>query len=109
MAESLQSHKEAGEILFQVTESIRFGEGSLGKRWHTTAVSLDVEKAFDSIWHDGLRFKLAQLGLPHEICRIVSSFLKERTVYVKINLLYRIPYHSGPEPLQDLYSARCST
>lgn len=47
-------------------------------------MSLDVEKAFDAVWHDGLRFKLKEIGLPAGICRILSSFLCERTVEVKI-------------------------
>lgn len=79
-----QSRKEASEIIYRLTEEIRYGELNVGRPWYTTALSLDVEKAFDAVWHDGLRYKLAQLGLPPEICRIVSSFLNNRSVRVKV-------------------------
>jgi hypothetical protein len=48
----------------------------------TVAVLLDVEGAFDSVWHDGLRFKLVQTGLPDKLIRVTSSFLQDRSLYV---------------------------
>ena len=77
-----QPNKEASDILYRLTEEIKYGEHSAGKPWYTTAVSLDVEKAFDAVWHNGLRYKLGHLNLPHEICRILSSFLDNRTISV---------------------------
>ena len=44
--------------LFQsMMESFNRGE-------HIIAAFLDVEKAFDNIWHNGLRYKIFQLDLP---------------------------------------------
>ena len=45
---------------------------------------LDVEKAFDNIWHNGLRHKIYQLDLPTKLCRWLSDFLVGRVIQVKI-------------------------
>ena len=34
---------------------------------HVVAAILDVEKAFDNIWHNGLRFKIFKLDLPNKM------------------------------------------
>lgn len=51
----------------------------------TGMVFLDVEKAFDSIWHDGLIFKMAQLNFPIHLLKIIQSFLNDRNSFVQIN------------------------
>ena len=45
---------------------------------------LDVERAFDNVWHNGLRYKIYQLGLPTKLCRLLSDFLVGRVIQVKI-------------------------
>ena len=45
---------------------------------------LDVEKAFDNVWHNGLRYKIYQLELPTNLCRWLSDFLVGRVIQVKI-------------------------
>ena len=49
------------------------------------AVFIDVEKAFDLVWHNGLRYKLMNSELPNKIIRLMSSFISDRTITVKIN------------------------
>uniref|UniRef100_A0A0K8UP47 RNA-directed DNA polymerase from mobile element jockey n=1 Tax=Bactrocera latifrons TaxID=174628 RepID=A0A0K8UP47_BACLA len=51
----------------------------------TVAVSLDIEKAFDRVYHRGLIFKLVQIGFDHGIIKIISSFLSDRKFFVLIN------------------------
>lgn len=51
----------------------------------TGLVLLDIEKAFDSIWHDGLIYKLIKLKLPSFLVRMVNSFIRNRTFAVHIN------------------------
>jgi hypothetical protein len=43
------------------------------------AVYLDVAKAFDNVWFDGLIYKLAVLNFPSFLIRTISSYLKGRT------------------------------
>jgi len=73
--------KEASEHVYCLSEEIRLARD---KGWQTTVVSLDVEKAFDSVWHDGLRYKLSQLQLPVKLVRLLSSFLTDREIRVRV-------------------------
>ena len=52
------------------------------KRWKGGAIFIDVEKTFDSVWHDGLRYKLMNGSLPRKMVRLISSFLSDRTIKV---------------------------
>jgi len=51
---------------------------------NTASIFLDVEKAFDRVWHAGLFYKLSQLNIPTEIVKIIESFLTNRTFITKI-------------------------
>lgn len=57
---------------------------SLKRKGITAALFLDAEAAFDQAWHDGIRFKVKQLGIPTRLVRLISSFLSKRTLTVKI-------------------------
>ena len=46
---------------------------------------LDVEKAFDNVCHNGLRYKVFQLGLPTKVIRWLSDFLVGRVIQVKVD------------------------
>jgi hypothetical protein len=46
---------------------------------------LDVEKAFDNVWHQGLVYKMHQFNLPTFLVKIVQNYLSERTFRVSIN------------------------
>ncbi|GFW38517.1 probable RNA-directed DNA polymerase from transposon X-element [Trichonephila clavipes] len=50
----------------------------------TGGVFLDVEKAFDRMWHRGLIFKMIQLNFPDYIINLTHSFLTNRTFQVRI-------------------------
>ena len=42
------------------------------------SVYLDVFKAFDWVWHDGLIYELKRCGVPGMLLSILQSFLKDR-------------------------------
>ena len=44
----------------------------------------DVAKAFDKVWHNGLKFKLLNLGLPIIIEKILCNFLYNRKAKINI-------------------------
>ncbi|KAK9708745.1 Reverse transcriptase (RNA-dependent DNA polymerase) [Popillia japonica] len=55
-----------------------------GPRKVAVAALIDVEKAYDKVWREGLQFKMRKLGIPVELVKITRSWLKERKFRVKI-------------------------
>lgn len=49
----------------------------------TLAIFIDIEAAFDKVWHNGLLYKLQRLGLPDELTRLLASYLRDRKLSVK--------------------------
>ena len=45
----------------------------------TDAVFLDVAKAFDYVWNEGLLFKLTILEFPSYLVKLITSYLHSRT------------------------------
>ena len=57
---------------------------SFNRGERVVAAFLDVEKAFDNIWHNGLRYKIFQLDLPTKMTRL-SDFLVGSVIQVNVN------------------------
>jgi hypothetical protein len=51
---------------------------NLGKKRLTGAVFLDVAKAFNTVWVNGLLFKLTALNFPSYLAKTISSYLHNR-------------------------------
>ena len=77
-----RSGHSTNEQLFNITQYIKDG---FNRNQKTIAIFLDMEKAFDRVWHAGLKFKLRLLGLPDGILRWISSFLSDRKMRVFVN------------------------
>lgn len=58
---------------------------NLKNKMSTGIISLDIEKAFDRVWHEGLLYKLIGFGYPNFLIRIVSSYLKNRHFEVHLD------------------------
>jgi hypothetical protein len=50
----------------------------------TAAVSLDIEKAFDTTWQPGLLYKLSKLQLSVNLIKFISSYLSHRKFRVSV-------------------------
>jgi hypothetical protein len=44
----------------------------------TAVVFLDIEKAFDTLWHPGLLYKLSKIEFSSNLIKLISSSLSER-------------------------------
>ena len=74
--------KSTDDHLFRHSQSVM---ESFNRREHVVAAFLDVEKAFDNVWHNGLRYKIFMLDLNTKITRWLSDFLVGRVIEVNVN------------------------
>ena len=96
--------------LFKLSQSI---STALKKHKKAVGVFLDVEKAFDAVWIEGLKFKLGkpEVGIPAKMIRLLSSFLTNRHLRVheynaisnKIELKAGTPQGSELSPLLFIF------
>lgn len=82
--------------LTRITEYITRG---FHYRYSTIAAFLDIEKAYDTVWHNGLIAKLILLQIPDNLISIISSFLSKRKFRVRVRKAYSpIKYISAGVP-----------
>ena len=74
--------KSTDDHLFRLSQSIM---ESFNRGEHVVGAFLDVEKAFDNVWHNGLRYKIYQLDLPTKMIRWLSDFLVGQLIQVNVN------------------------
>ena len=51
----------------------------------TQGIFLDMSKAFDKVWHEGLFFKLKTYGIQGNVLSLLNDFLSERQQRVLLN------------------------
>ena len=96
--------------LFKLSQSV---STTLKKHKKAVGVFLDVEKAFDAVWLEGLKYKLGrpEIGIPTKMIRLLSSFLTNRHLRVhqnsaisnKIELKAGTPQGSALSPLLFIF------
>ena len=74
------------QLLYLVSEIHEAFEDS--KCLEVRAVFLDISKAFDKVWHNGLIFKLKQNGVSGNLLKFFESYLHNRKQRVMINGSY---------------------
>ena len=80
-SQALGNPSQQMTIFFCLSQTIM---ESFNRREHVIAAFLEVKKAFDNVWHNGLRYKIYQLDLPTKLCRWLSDFLVGRVIQIKI-------------------------
>ena len=86
---------------------------SLDDGFEVKGVFLDISKAFDKVWHEGLIYKLKQNGISGRLLSIIKDFLDSRKQRVVLNGQYSswasiaagVPQGSILGPLSFLFTS----
>ena len=76
-----RKHHSTNDKLFELTQAV-YQAQRLSRR--VGALFLDIEKAFDRVWHDDLHYELLHMNAPALLLKWISSFLRDRTVKVRM-------------------------
>ena len=76
------------ELMLRLYENIAISQVT---KENTNVVSRAVSKAFDKVWHSGLKYKLSITEIPELIIKILASYITNRTAQLKIG------NHIGPK------------
>lgn len=77
-----KKHHSAVHQINRITNIIKANKH---RKQSTGLILLDVEKAFDTVWHNGLVYKLLQTNIPRYLCGLIGNFLANRTFVVAVN------------------------
>jgi Reverse transcriptase (RNA-dependent DNA polymerase)/Endonuclease-reverse transcriptase len=86
--------RRAHSSVHQLDRVVGHIERAFDNRMSTGALFLDIEKAFDKVWHDGLIFKLFKFKFPLHLIKLIKSFLSNRSFRVKLGT-----FLSNPRPI----------
>ena len=81
--------------VYNIVRLERFVEKHLrssARRRHSAVILFDIKAAFDSVWHDGLIYKLNDLRLPRYIVNYMISFLQHRTASIELENILSRPF-----------------
>ena len=74
--------RSTGDILSYLTH---VWSSSLRDYGETFAIALDISKAFDRVWHKALLAKLPSFGFSPSLCKLILSFLSNRSISVRVD------------------------
>ena len=77
-----RAKKCTNDKLFQLTQ---IATQAKNRKQACASVFMDVENAFDKVWHNGLLRTMDQHYIPHIFQRFISSFLSNRHTYFQID------------------------
>jgi hypothetical protein len=98
----------------QLVRFVECATRGFARRHSTVAAFLDIEGAFNHVWHNGMRFKVAETGLPVALVRWLSNFLTGRRLKVQVGgtdsrwivMLAGVPQGSPASPVMfSIYTA----
>ncbi|CAF3413944.1 unnamed protein product [Rotaria socialis] len=80
--------------IYNILRLERYAQNQLRcARRHSAVILFDIKVAFDSVWHNGLIYKLNDLRLPKYIINYLTSFLKDRTASIEIENVLSKQFH----------------
>jgi hypothetical protein len=78
---AFRPHRSAPDIPLRVAQRVHNCRASHRKM---LVVALDVQAAYDSVWHAGLAYKLLQLHLPRNLVSWLVDFLRDRKLQARV-------------------------
>ncbi|GFT59713.1 RNA-directed DNA polymerase from mobile element jockey [Trichonephila clavipes] len=73
----------------QLLRVVEYIKDAIDRNQYSAAVFLDIQKAFDRVWHTGLLYKLIKYKIPPPLIFLLNSYIKDRSFTVKkINRTY---------------------
>ena len=78
----LRQNKSTDDHLFTLSQSVM---ESFNREEHVVAAFLDVEKASDNVWQNGLRYKIFMFDLSTKMTRWLSDSLVDQVIQVNVN------------------------
>lgn len=94
--------------VLQLLRASEYFSMEVNKRRNSAMVLLDLKKAFDSVWHGALLFKLDRIRLPMYLIKIIRSYLNDRILALgfKVRNQHLFRYCRAPHRTQywNLYS-----
>ncbi|CAF3788437.1 unnamed protein product [Rotaria sp. Silwood1] len=70
--------------MYNIIRLERYAREQLQKRQHSAVIFFDIKAAFDTVWFDGIIYKLFDLRLPEYLICYIISFLDNRTASIEI-------------------------
>ena len=90
--EGFRERKSTARYITDLINNIQLAWAS---NQNPVAVTVDLEKAFDSVWVDGLLWKLYSLGITGKIGCLIKDFLYRRKFKMKVNNYCSNEYQSS--------------
>ena len=80
----MSGFRKGRNVVDNIVELENSIQTNLNTGLHTLALFLDIEKAYDKLWIEGLMFKLAQIGIRGKMYTFLEHYLENRTFQVKV-------------------------
>ena len=78
--------------IYNIVRLERYAKEQLKQDRQAAVILFDIKAAFDSVWHDGLIYKLNNLRLPQYLIRYIIAFLSKRTASVELENILSYPF-----------------
>lgn len=83
--ETQHGFRKKRSTITQLTHVNSLIKSNLNNQITTGLLILDIEKAFDRVWHDGLVYKMSRFNFPKYLIKIIASFISQRSFQVSLS------------------------
>ena len=78
-----------------MAEMISEIQNNVKTKTFTAGLYVDLQKAFDSVWIEGLIFKLREIGIQGKLLKILSWYLSHRQTTIQVNETFGTAFNCG--------------